>query len=145
MFGPLWGQNFQLLQKAGGLWPPNGGPLPPLDKYKYIYSTNTNIYRVQVQIHQPRTNSLPGVDIPQICTFYAPSDIFGGVIFAPHAKCNFCLYLRSQSYERAILFKKPVLWESHFIAYIPKISSLTKKMDKCCNNFDSTLLHALFI
>ena len=25
------------------------------------------------------------------------------------------------------LFKKPVLWESHFIAYIPKISSLTKK------------------
>ena len=62
-FSPLRGPNFQLLQRAGGLWPPNGGPSGPLAgkievwatwyKYKYIYSTNTNTntYIAQIQIH----------------------------------------------------------------------------------------------
>ena len=36
------------------------------------------------------SNILAGVDIPQICTFYAPSGIFVGVIFAPSVTCIFC-------------------------------------------------------
>ena len=36
---------------------------------------------------------------------------------------------------REPLFKKPVLWESHFIAYMPKIRSLTKKNGEMLQQF----------
>ena len=63
----------KLIAPAEGWWPsatkwepfgpPNGGPLGPLDKYKFIYSTNTYIAQIQIGTVQIGTVQIGTIQI----------------------------------------------------------------------------------